>query len=44
MKKILIFTMTIITLGVSSCKKTETCSTYTKDTKVIKADNTAENI
>lgn len=44
MKQILLYSLTIITITLSACKKTETCSTYVKDTKVIKADKTAENI
>lgn len=44
MKQIIIFTLAIFTLGVSSCKKEETCATYTKETKVIKTERSAEKI
>ena len=44
MKQTIIFTIAILTLSISSCKKEETCATYTKETKVVKTEKTSENI
>lgn len=44
MKQTIIFAIAILTLSISSCKKTETCATYAKETKVVKTDKVSENI